>query len=195
MPTTALTDAQVQAVDDFVRIVLGRLKNDGGVHAETAVSAAASMAGTYLIRSFALPIGELEAGRPFPSAQAEEHGPALVASIVAKLAALELQIDTAGLPTEVPEDHLPQLSLMQIQLMFGVPYRKAIRGHALSEREAAFASAIAAARIIKDCAPVLSPSLALTIAIKSCTQGTTTVPIKVPGDDSGAPGKPWYKFW
>lgn len=193
-----LTEAQNQTVTALVRTVLGRLKTDGGVHAETAVSAAAGMAGTCLLRSFGLPIEDLDAGSPLFSEQGDAEGPELVKTMIDTLASLGVVIDPARVPAELAADHRPLLSLIQIQLTVGVPFREAIRYNGLSQREAAFACAAATAYIIRDTATVLDPHLAMSIAVRSCTQAVKTVPVAIPGGDDDTPAgqrKPWYKFW
>lgn len=196
-PPPALTEPQLQATNDFVRTILGRLKNDGGVHAETAVAAAAGLAGTYLLRSCGLALDDREAGSAVVCEAVDTDCPTLIGAIGATLASLGLALDPTRLATRTPPEHSPQLTLPQIQLMFGVPYRNTIRSLALSERNAAFASAVAAARIIKDCAPVLDPHVAFAVAAAACNEGARTVPIRVPGDGpvDDRPRRPWYKFW
>jgi len=200
----ALTAPQIEATNGFVRVILGGLRNDGGVHAETAVAVAARLAGTSLLRSFDRRLDAMEAGAALFSDQADAETPALITTLHASLAALGLVVDATRLPPAVPAEHRPQLTLFQTQLMFDVPYRRTIKDCRLDQRQAAFAGAAATARIIGDCAPVLDPHVAVRIAVNGFVEGLKTVPIKVPGrDDDGelasnasAAGKrPWYRFW
>lgn len=200
-----LTAPQIEAANGFVGVVLGGLRNDGGVHAETAVAVAARLAGTSLLRSFGFCLAAMEPGAALFSDQADAAAPALIASLQANLAALGFSIDAARLPPAIPVAHRPQLTLFQTQLMFDVPYRRTIRNCGLDQRQAAFAGAIATARIIGDCAMVLDPHVAMRIAINGFVEGVKSVPIKVPGSDNddGFAGKagattgkrPWYRFW
>jgi len=54
--------SQVQASAEFTEKIIAKLADKKGVHAETAISAASRMAGTFLLRSTGLPIAGFAPG-------------------------------------------------------------------------------------------------------------------------------------
>lgn len=78
---------------EFRSLILAKLTDERGVHAETAVSAAARMAGTFLLRSLDLPITKLEPGAPVLSDAANERGPELVEILALALREMKMAID------------------------------------------------------------------------------------------------------
>ena len=69
---------QFRAAGEFNRILLSKLANGQGVHAETAISSAARMAGTFLLRSSGLPLHSVKPGSPVFSDAMNEQGPELL---------------------------------------------------------------------------------------------------------------------
>lgn len=190
------TPAQVQAAGEFAQAILRKLRTEEGVHAETAIAAAARMAGSYRLRSLPVPLAGLTPGSAIPCELADEAGAELVATLAAALAAYAIDIDRARVPAQVPEANAAQHSLLQMQLMFWRPFQLAVHRHRLSDREAALAAAGAAALLIRDAAPVLDPLLAFSIATRGFSEGARTVPIEAPDEDREGPAdKPWWKFW
>lgn len=68
-------DDEIRAARAFREHVFAKLGNEKGVHAETALSAAGRMAGTFLLRSFGLPLEHLEPGTPVLSDRGERARP------------------------------------------------------------------------------------------------------------------------
>jgi hypothetical protein len=75
MSSTA--EKQFAAAREFNTVIVDKLTNEKGVHANTAIAAAARMAGTFLFRSFNLPLQNLEPGAAILSDAANEKGPFL----------------------------------------------------------------------------------------------------------------------
>lgn len=105
--TTAngLTAGQIQAATELVQAVLRKLKTEEGIHAETAVAAAARMAGSYLLRASGLPLDELSPGSPIAAEAQGAQVPELVAALEATLASFAISLDRAQVPAKIPEDN------------------------------------------------------------------------------------------
>ena len=61
---TRRTPAQRRAANEIVDAIVEALRSDRGVHAQTAIAAAARMGGTFLFRSFGFETRNTEAGSP-----------------------------------------------------------------------------------------------------------------------------------
>lgn len=89
------TDRQqaiLQAADEYLLIILNKLKNEKGVHADTAIAAASRMAGTFLLRSFNLTIGDIKPGTAVLSDVANEKGPFLISLLGSTLSQIAFQL-------------------------------------------------------------------------------------------------------
>ena len=107
-------DAQRQASRPIADAIIRALTNERGVHAETAVVAAARVAGTLLFRTFGLPARGVEPGTPVFSAVANERGPVLVDVLQAGLSGLGVDA-SAPVSSEQIGEHPPQLTLLEMQ--------------------------------------------------------------------------------
>jgi hypothetical protein len=161
------TPKQVDAANQFADATIAALKNAKGVHAETAVAAAARMAGTLLLRSFDLPLDGIEAGEVVLSEQANEEGPQLVNILGSVLTHLGVHLDHARLSNEPGDDHKPLLEFLyaEIRIRLG-----------LSLKEAAEAAAAATALLIQRTAQLLDPNVGFHVAAYGFVEGTKTAP-------------------
>jgi hypothetical protein len=186
--------AQITAASKTVEAIVRLLKNDRGVHAETAIAAAARLAGTFLFRSFKLPTAGIEPGSPVLSEQANEQGPALVQTFAYGLAAEGIDpqaLQSASL--DIPEQNQPLLTVVQTQEKLEAEVRAIVAGQGLADPEAAHACALAAARLVKMTVQVLDPRTAFAVAAYGFVEGSKTMP--VPVADAPPAKKPWYRFW
>ncbi len=179
---------------EFRTCILEKLTDERGVHAETAVSAAARMAGTFLLRSFDLPIAKLEPGAPVLSDAANAKGPALVELLLFALEQMKIPIDQARAKA-ANHDGAALLTVLQIQERAEVGLTEIKNRHGLDYEGAARAAAFAAAFLVQDTKEVLDPSAAFGIAAYGFVEGAKTVPQKLPEGLAPARKKPWYKPW
>ena len=190
----APTRAQVTAADKMVDAIVRLLRNERGVHAETAIAAAARLGGTFLFRSFRFPPKDIQPGAPVFSDLANEQGPALVQTFAYGLAAEGLDpqaLQTATL--EVPERNQPLLGVVATQEKLEAELRAIAAAQRLAEPEAAHACALAAARLVKMTVQVLDPRVAFAVAAYGFVEGSKTMPAPLAAAASVAK-KPWYRF-
>jgi len=83
---------QYEASAKLTQTILSKLATEKGVHAETAVSAAARMAGTLVLRSCRLPLEGLKPGSPIFSDQVDQLGPKVLESVDEALVMLKIGI-------------------------------------------------------------------------------------------------------
>jgi hypothetical protein len=171
---------QFEAAAEFVQTIISRLANDRGVHAETAVSAAARMAGTFVLRSCGLPLAQLPAGSPVFSDRIDDRGGEVLGRIGEALAAMNVPFDARKLTYDVPEGNTPQIDLEQTQAMFAAAYADIQVRRGLDDGQAAHAAAVSVAILIHKCAGVLDPHLAYTIATYGMVEASKTVPYHEP---------------
>jgi hypothetical protein len=176
-----------------VDIVLKALRSGKGVHSETAIAAAARMAGTFLLRSFNFPLADVNPGSAVFSDAANDHGPILIQTLVAGLAALKVSLDQARLSGKIPKENNPQISVTETQALVERQFREVSDKIGLTPEQSAHACALAAARLIQMTGSVLDPNVGFSVAAYGFVEGTKTAPIAL--DDKRADGKPWYKLW
>ncbi len=174
-----ITQPQIDAAQAFGNAVIAELQTGRGVHAETAVAAAARMAGTFLFRSFGFDAGAFVPGQAVMSEAANTAGPGLIRVLAGALAELGIPLDEQKLAAGQLDANRPSLDFLATQARLE-PRFAAIRAqHGLSLTEAADAAAIATAFLIHQCARVLDPSAAFGVAVYGFIEGTKTAPAPV----------------
>lgn len=188
------TQSQMRAADAYVDIIIREFRTeDKGVHSETAIAAAGRMAGTFLFRSFNLPLKDLEPGEYVLSHEANVHAPFLIQTLGTRLDALGVNLDQSRLGQGLPDPNLPQVSVTETQARIEKQFRDESAKHRLTAAQSAHACALAAARLIQMTGGVLDPHTGFSLAVFGFVEGSKTVPIPV--DDRAATGRPWYRFW
>jgi hypothetical protein len=188
----ASIDVQLQASRPIADAIIRALTNERGVHAETAVVAAARMAGTLLFRTFGLPARNIEPGTPVFSDVANERGPVLVEVLQAGLSGMG--VDASGpVSSEQVGEHPPQLALLEMQHAIEPAVTAIAASHGLEGESAARACALATAVLIDRTKSVLAPSISVRLAVDGFVESTKTMPLPLSGPPA-AP-KPWYKLW
>ena len=190
----ANADDEIRAAREFRDHVYAKLTNEKGVHADTALSAVGRMGGTFLLRSFALPIEHLEPGTPVLSDLANEHGPALIGllQLVVEENGIALDMEKVEAANGPADAHLTTLETQEL-LEDGLV--AIARKHGLDDARAARAAAITAGYLVKDTAEVLDPSKAFGIAAYAFVEGTKTVPRRLPAGSAPPTKRPWWKVW
>lgn len=189
---TPPTQAQIRAADRYVDIIVKSLKTEKGVHSETAISAAARMAGTFLFRSFNFPLKDVQPGSAVLSDAANDHGPSLIQTLGAGLSVLKLKLDSSKLSGEVPRENQPHISVNETQSRVEAQLRQVSAELKLTPEQSAHACALAAARLIQMSAGVLDPHVGFSVAAHGFVEGSKTAPIVL---SEQLEPRPWYRFW
>ena len=187
------TKPQFAAAKRYVDIVVREFRTDKGVHAETAIAAAARMAGTFLFRSFNFPLKDIEPGSAVLSDAANDHGPLLIQTLGAALNALRVELDQSKLSGGVPDDNRPHVTLTETQARVESSFRDVSARLGLTAEQSAHACALAAAQLIQLSAGALDPNIGFSVAAYGFVEGAKTAP--VPFDQVVAKKRPWYRFW
>jgi hypothetical protein len=170
------TEAQLQAAGETVDAIIASLQDTGGVHAETAVSAAARMAGTFLFRSFNFSQLDAEPGTAVLSEEANVQGPLLIQTLGAGLNVFGVALDSSEMKSGFPEENNPQLSVTATQELLEARLRAIASGHGLTGPQAAHACALAAAKLIEMTSGVLDPHVGFSLAAFGFVEGSKTMP-------------------
>ena len=175
--TPSLEQRRAHAVEEFHQATLELLKTEDGIHAETAVAAAARMAGTFLFRSFGFDVKGIPPGTPALSDKANDHGPLLVDVLGATLERIGVRLDGHRIQRPLnDEGHQPLLTFLDSQQKLEPRYAIIRHRWGLSLEDAAAAAATTAALLIRDTAHVLDPHIAFGIAAFGFVEGAKTVP-------------------
>jgi len=175
-----------EASAELTQTILSKLATEKGVHAETAVSAAARMAGKLLLRSCRLPLENLKPGSPVSFDRLNELGPKVLESVDQTLAFLKIPIETRKLNYDIPEANQPLMKLLEVQSLLDPSFRMVLQKHGLSDEEGAHAAAISTAVIIEKTKGVLNPYIAYAIAVEGLVAGSKTVPYDAGGAEAAA---------
>src|SRR5262249_43532492 len=124
MEWTPPEEAQFVAANEYYGLILGRLADERGVHAETAISAAARMAGTFMLRSFGLRLEGMEPGSAVLSEAANDRGPLLLNTLGAGLNALDVLLERDKLRADFPDDNRPHMTVIEVQERLGPAMRE-----------------------------------------------------------------------
>lgn len=204
------TQAQMRASDQYVEILKHSLATEKGVHAETAIAGAARMAGTFLLRSFNLPLHDLEPGSGVIFERVNNHGPLLFASLQAALFSFQITVDKSKITGHIPDEHRPRLSVIETQSLVEKQFRDVSKVLELNSEQSAHACALAAGHLIYLCNNILDPHVGFELAGLGFVEGSKTVPIPLNNNDGqvntwhfkDGPNQPsrqrqasWIKFW
>lgn len=183
-------EKQLAAARKFLSVILDGLTNEKGVHAETAITSAGRMAGTFLLRSFNLPIERLQPGAPVLSSVADEKGPALVNLLGDSLRQMNVPIDPERLQSVQGQQDQPQLGFLETQALLESDLSRIKEKYGFAYEEAAYAAAITTAFMIGKCSQVVDPHVGFNVAAYSFVEGVKTVPQRLEKSN-----RPWYKLW
>lgn len=187
------TPAQAAAAQKIVEAIVQALHTEKGTHAETAIAAAARMAGTFLFRSFGLATDGVAPGSPVLSEAANEHGPLLVQTFGVGLVGEGIDPSKIQPDLRIHEQNQPLLGVTETQEKLEPALAGIARSYRLDDKQAAHACALAAAKLVRRTAAVLEPRTGFAVAAYGFIEGSKTMPIPRPAPVESK--RPWYRFW
>lgn len=169
--------------DSIVAAIIATLQNDRGVHAETAISAAAVLTGEYVLRSSGYDFTGLEPGTIIISDIVnqllfEADGQLTVSDVfINALFSQGIDVSKESWPENIPDEH--QVIMDPLEVVARV--RPQIEGlFALSTVEAlerAYACAQASALLVAQTRRVLDPNIGKALALEAMLRGAKSVPL------------------
>jgi hypothetical protein len=168
---------QFKASAELTQTILTKLATERGVHAETAISAAARMAGTYLLRSSGLPIAQFAPGTAIFSDLMDDQGQLLLRAVDEVLESLNIAMNPQKMDFNVPDEHQPRMALKEQQTLLDPSFDAIFKKYQLTVEEGAYAAAISTAVMIQKTTGVVDPYLGYAIAAYGIVESCKTVPV------------------
>ena len=172
----SLTPAQLEAAAEFGTAALQAFDQGGSFPPETAVGAAARMAGSFLLRSSGVALAQFKPGAPVPSEQADQEAPRLIQVLSAVLQRVGVTLDSAKLSAAQAAVKGPEEPFLQAQQTLEPRFAAIQDQFDLTDGEAADSAAAATAVLIKNCAGFLDPHVGFALAVYGLIEGSRTAP-------------------
>lgn len=160
----------------MAEVFVTRLGKDRGVHSETAIAAAARMAGTMLFRSFGLDTSKMPPGAVVLSNEANEKGPELIDIVVGMMQQYGLQPDQGKLARVDERGEPPKLTVLETQELLEDDLTRVRQQYQLNLEEGAHSCALTTAWLMQECAPKIGLEVGFNIAAYGFIEGSKTVP-------------------
>lgn len=172
----ALSQAQLNAASEFGTTAMQAFDEGGTFPAETVIGSVARMAGSFLFRSFELPLAGAQPGTVVLSEQANQQGPRLIQVLSAVLQSVGVKLDKSKLSAAQASAKGVKESLLETQNVLETRFAEIRDKHGLSDGEAAESAAVATAVLIKNCSKLLDPHVGFSLAVYGFIQGSKTAP-------------------
>lgn len=161
--------------NEFVNTIIRRLTDHQGVHAETAITGAGSIAGNSLLRATGYDFSKLSPGSAVFTDQVNEAGPTILGVMSAVCAKLDINPQT-GWNTPPPAENASQRSIIDLVKLLRPDFDALISTHKVSKDVEPLVAAAAAIKLVKLASATLNPEIGKAIAINSVVAGSKTVP-------------------
>ena len=172
----ALSQAQVSAASEFGTTAMQAFDQGGTFPAETVIGSVARMAGSFLFRSFELPLTGIQPGPVVLSEQANQQGPRLIQVLSAVLQSVGVKLDQSKLSASQAAAKGLKESFLQTQGVLETQFVAIRDKYDLSDGEAAESAAVATAVLIKNCSQLLDPHVGFGLAVYGFIEGSKTAP-------------------
>ena len=172
----SLSQAQLQAASEFGTVAMHVFDQGGSFVAQTVIGSVARMAGSFLFRSFGLPLAGVQPGAVVLSEQANQQGPRLIQVLGAVLQSTGVKLDKSKLSAPPDTAGSLKVSFLETQSALEMQFGAIRDKYGLSDAEAADSAAVATAVLIKNCASALDPHVGFGLAVYGFIEGTKTAP-------------------
>ena len=175
-------DQLVRAADAIIQQICGHLQSDRGVHIETAISAAGSLAGVAILRNTELPFTASEPGQVqvVLAEEVNQWGSSVVEFMVSVCDLLEL--DAAFGATEIPPEHQPNQHLIEGVLdwvwSLEVPCNEILDELDVDRALRPYIYAFTSLKLVKDGEAILDPVVGKALALAAIVAGSKTAPYR-----------------
>ncbi len=187
-PSQTNAQARDQLPQRIVALLIKTINNERGVHAETAIAAAAVLTGEIVLSVSGYNLSGLEPGSAVFSDvvnqllfEAEGH---LTVSDVFFNALYSQGIDVSkeSWPENIPEEHQVMLDPLQIVARARAQLNALFESQPLEPLDRAYAAAQATALLVAETRRVLDPNIGKALALEAMLRGAKTVPL--PSDNA-----------
>lgn len=164
-----------EAAKDIYSSCLHLLKDENGVHAETAISAISAICGEALLRASHVDLSQFPQGGIVLVDQINDSGPRLLAYLEELLNEMELRVEEWQ--GKIPTDHQPLKDPPKLAQELRPHMTALFEKHKLDDKQAAHAACVALALLIRDCKTVLEPAISVIIASSTVSRMSRSVPL------------------
>ena len=169
-----ITKEQNQAAGSIVELIATEIGNNRQIDPETAIVAAARLAGSFMFRSFNFNLNNASPGSAFLSEEANEKGPVLIDVLVGTLNNFEVNLDSDKMNSNSNEES--KLTFLETLLHIQDQAKVIMNQNNLTQEQMAYACAMATAFIIKECQNDLAAESGFHTAVCGFIEGSKTVP-------------------
>lgn len=166
-----------------VGFIIATLHNDRGVHAETAISAAAVMTGEYVLRSSGYDYSGLEAGSIIISDIVnqllfEADGQLTVSDVfINALFSQGIDVSKESWPETIPDEHQVVMDPLEVVARVRAQADQLFIEAQTEPLERAYICAQASALLVAQTRRVLDPNIGKTLALEAMLRGAKCVPL------------------
>jgi hypothetical protein len=165
-----------QVSKEIYGLLVDCLKDEQGVHAETAVAAISAVCGEELLRASHVDLSRFPQGGIVLVDEVNDSGPRLLGHLEQLLNNLQV-VHTDDWSVRIPPEHAPRRDPLKMAQNLRPQMQGLFTKHGLKESEAAYAACTALALLIRDCASVLPPAVSVVIASNVLVRATRSVPL------------------
>lgn len=183
MPPASDTSNAPALPEQIVMLVITALQNERGVHAETAISAAAVLTGELVLRSSHFDFSALTPGSAILSDEVnhilfEAEGQLTVSDIfINALYSQGIDVSKESWPENVPDEHQVIMEPLEIVATIRPQIASLFAAQQIDGLECAYACAQATALLVAQTRRVLDPNIGKTLALEAMLRGAKTVPL------------------
>jgi hypothetical protein len=153
------------------------LTNERGLHLETYIAAAASLAGVALLRSSGIDVSALTPGTPVLIDEVNDRGVSLMGFMRAVSHSMGINAQT-GWGQPVADDHQPLVPMLELEARFEQPFVELCDRLAVPAAFRAHVAAMAVVKAIKLGEKVLDPEISKAVALSTVVAASKTVPAR-----------------
>jgi hypothetical protein len=156
---------------------LNCLQDERGVHAETAVAAVSAICGEELLRACHVDLTQFPQGGIVLVDQVNDSGPRMLGYLEQLLDDLAVE-HSDDWSKKIPSEHHPQRDPLKLAHELRPHLQSLFSKHGLNEEQAAYATCMALAYLIRDCQNVLPAAVSVTIAYNVLVRAAKSVPLQ-----------------
>lgn len=197
-----ISKIQQKAAEQLISIIANGVGQNKVVNLPTAISTAARLSGSFLLRSFEFNLEDIKPGTALLSNEANEQSPGLINVIGGVLTSFGIEIDHEKMNSAVLQE--PQLEFLPSLEATQKGAHKIKDSYKLNNKEMAISCAIASAFFIEQAKDDFSIESGLNTAIYGLIEGsktmppameTVTKPLSKTTSEAKSKIKKWYQFW
>ncbi len=175
-----------------VAVILGALKNDHGIHAETAIATAAALTGECVLRASGIELGQYEPGAIITSNTVnqilfEADGQLTVSDFfMHALFSQGIDVREESWPKSIPDEHQVMMDPLEVIATIRPQIEKLFMQNRIERLERAYLGAQATAYLVSQTRRVIDPNIGKALALEAMLRGAKYVPVPSIGEPASS---------